>query len=83
MAKKTVKVDLPSNTEKEKVVRSFEDIQKEYGALAAQSGQLQYQVFTFSRDLEILNKQMRDLNFEAAALKVKEQSAQESAVQNG
>lgn len=64
--------------------RSVAEIQQEYTGLAMKSGQLQYQVFTLSKDLEILNKQMRDLNFEAAAVNAREAAdAAKKEVANG
>lgn len=70
---KEIKVDLSaSDNGPPSLARTIEDIQKEYSVLAARSGQLQYQVFTLKKDLELLNNQMRDLNFEAAAIKGKE-----------
>lgn len=64
------KVALP--TENKPKQRSVAEIQQEYTGLALRSGQLQYQIFTFNKDLELLNKQMRDLNFEAAAAKARD-----------
>jgi hypothetical protein len=58
--------------EEKKSERTIEVIQNEYTALAVKSGQLQYQIYTFQKDLDLLNSKMRDLNFEAAALKGKE-----------
>lgn len=60
------------NPEEKKAERTIEVVQNEYTALAVKSGQLQYQIYTFKKDLELLNSKMRDLNFEAAALKGKE-----------
>lgn len=70
--KEEVKVDLPATTKQE---RTIDQIQQEYAALATKSGQLNYQVFVWKTDVELLNKQMRDLNFEAAAIKGKEAQA--------
>lgn len=78
MAKKvkipdSVKVDLPTGqVAQEKKERTFEIVQQEFGSLCARAGHLQYQVYTFNKDLEILNGQIRDLNFEAAAMKAKQ-----------
>jgi hypothetical protein len=58
--------------EEKKSERTIEVIQNEYTGLAVKSGQLQYQIYTFQKDLDLLNSKMRDLNFEAAALKGKE-----------
>lgn len=64
-----IKVDLPK--EEAKKERSFDQIQQEFGALCARAGHLQYQIFTFEKDLDLINTQVRDLNLEAAALKAK------------
>jgi len=48
--------------------RTIEEVQKDYGVLCAQAGQLQYQLFVFEKDLEIINGKLRELNFEAAAI---------------
>lgn len=48
--------------------RTVEIIHKEYSAVCSQAGHIQYQIFTLKKDLEILNQQARDLNFEAAQL---------------
>lgn len=63
----------------EKAPRTFTDIQNEFGALCARAGHLQYQIFTFKKDLELINGQVRDLNLEAAALKAKEAAAEKKA----
>lgn len=52
-------------TEK-KAPRPISEIQNEYQALASRAGFLQYQIYHFTRDLGLVNEQMRDLNFEAA-----------------
>ena len=52
--------------------RTIETIQQEFYGLCARAGQLQYQVHTSAKDLEQINKQIRDLNLEAAALKAKQ-----------
>lgn len=53
--------------------RTFETIQTEYQQLALKSGHIQYQIYAFSKDLQLLNDQMRDLNFEGAKLKSEEE----------
>lgn len=88
MAKRNVpsqiKVDLPeSATQTEKSSRSVAEIQQEFTAICARAGHLEYQVFTYRKDLEILNNQMRELNFEAAAVQAQELKAkQEEATKN-
>lgn len=56
----------------EKKERTFDNIQQEFAALCARAGHLQYQIYTFETDLTLINKQVRDLNLEAAALKAKQ-----------
>jgi len=74
---KDIKVELPKAEEPVKA-RGIPEIQQEFTNLCAKAGHLQYQVFTYSRDLETLNNQMRDLNFEAAALNAKEAQNKEN-----
>lgn len=57
--------------------RTFESVQTEYQQLALRTGHIQYQIAAFTKDLEILNEQMRDLNFEGAKLKGEEEAAKE------
>lgn len=52
---------------KEKAPRSIGEIQAEYQSLCTRAGDLQYKVFIFSKDLELVNASLKDLNFEAAA----------------
>lgn len=54
--------------------RSIPEIQSEYQNLCLKAGHLQYQVYTFSRDLEMVNQELRDLNLEAAAVKAVEEA---------
>lgn len=72
MAKKPnleqVKVDLPKEVTKPAETRTFEQIQQEFTNVCARAGHLEYQIFTFKKDLEILNNQMRELNLAAAAV---------------
>jgi predicted RNase H-like nuclease (RuvC/YqgF family) len=67
MSEETVKVDL-QKAEEPKKERTMQDIQQEFTALCTKAGHLDYQVFTYKKDIEILQNQMRELNFEAAAL---------------
>lgn len=53
----------------DKPVRSFAQIQEEYQKLCYRAGHIQYQVYTYQRDLDSLNSTLRDLNIEAAAAK--------------
>lgn len=52
--------------------RSIPEIQAEYQNLALRAGHIQYQIVTMQGDLELLNKSLRDLNLEAAAVKAEE-----------
>lgn len=53
----------------EKKTRTLDQIQQEYQNLCLKSGHMQYQIEALSVDLDMVNKEMRDLNFEAAAAK--------------
>jgi hypothetical protein len=46
--------------------RGLEEINKEYGQLCAQAGQLQYTITINNRSLEDLNKQILAINTEAS-----------------
>ena len=52
--------------------RSMQEIQQDYANLCVKAGQLQYQIYTFEKDLADVNKELRDLNIEAATTKAKE-----------
>lgn len=58
-------------SEEQKKERTVDDIHREYSGLCSRAGHVQYQMSALSKDLELLNSQMRDLNFEAAALQAK------------
>jgi hypothetical protein len=53
--------------------RTFETVQTEYQQLALKAGHIQYQIHALSKDLDLLNDQMRDLNFEGAKIKTEEE----------
>lgn len=55
--------------------RTIAEIQTEYQNLCLKAGHLQYQVYTFSKDLDMVNTELRALNLEAAAVKAAEASA--------
>lgn len=55
--------------------RTIPEIQQEYQNACLRAGHLQYQVFTLSNDLEMLNSTLRDLNLEAAAVKAADDKA--------
>lgn len=63
--------------------RSVQDIQEEYTRLCAKAGHLQYQVFTHSKDLEMVNETLRELNIEASQQAATEQAyaAQQAVAQ--
>ena len=49
-------------------VRTIEDVQREYQQTCVRAGHLQYQVYGLTKDLEMVNKQLLDLNLEAAGI---------------
>lgn len=59
--------------------RTIQQIQQEYQELCLKAGHFQYQIYTMGRDLELVNKELRDLNLEAAAVKAAEVKAQVEA----
>jgi len=48
--------------------RTLEDIRNEYSQMCAKAGHLQYQIAELSKDLGVMNTQLRDLNFEATTI---------------
>ena len=70
--KSAKKVDLSSVAPEPKPSRTIKEVQEEYQQLAFKAGNTQYQIYTFERDLELLNSKMRELNFEAAAIQQEE-----------
>lgn len=66
-------------TMSDKKHRPLEEIQNQYAELSFKAGTLQYQVFTLGKDLGLINDQMRDLNFEAAAALAAEPAVSEEA----
>lgn len=68
---------------KEKKARTVAEIQQEYQVLCVRSGHTQYQIATMSKDLELLNSSMRDLNFEAAAVQAQQSNAEAAKVEGG
>lgn len=60
--------------------RTVPEIQQQYSLLCTQAGHLQYEIATKSKDLELLNSTLRDLNSEAyAAQQAAEQEAKKKA----
>lgn len=62
------------SVEEVKKVRGIQDIQGEYQALCAKAGHLQYQLYTFQKDLNLVNDTLRDLNVEASKMHQEEQA---------
>lgn len=60
--------------------RTLDTIRTEYSQICSQAGHIQYQIATLSKDLELLNSQLRDLNMEATKLS-KEQVEAPKAVE--
>lgn len=52
--------------------RALKDVEAEYHNLVYKAGTLQYQVNVLSADLNLVNDQIKELNFEAAKLKSEE-----------
>lgn len=48
--------------------RTVEVIHREYSQLCSQAGHLQYNITVLTKDLELLNEQLKSLNLEAAAI---------------
>lgn len=51
--------------------RTVESISREYSNGCVKAGDLQYKISVMSEDLSLLNKTLKDLNFEAASLQAK------------
>jgi prefoldin subunit 5 len=64
----------------EKPNRSIEEIHQDYSRICSQAGHVQYQIAVLSKDLELLNSQLKDLNLEAAKVQAaKEAEAKASS----
>ena len=50
-----------------KAPRPLVELQREYGSLCAKAGELQYKISVQKADLDLINSQLRDINFEALA----------------
>ncbi len=59
--------------------RSISEISSAYQSLCVKAGHIQYQVFTLTNDLKLLNQELRDLNLEAAAAQKAEAEAKQEA----
>lgn len=62
-----------------KIPRSIQEIQQAYQQLALRSGHLQYEISEKSKDLALINVEMRDLNFEFITAKSTEEKAKVAA----
>ena len=51
----------------EKKTRSLEEINQEYFQTAARAGEVQYKIERMKSDLDVFNKRLLELNFEAAS----------------
>lgn len=49
------------------VPRAYAEVEKEYLELRARAGEVQYQIYVLTKDLEQLNQALVSLNHEAAA----------------
>lgn len=54
-------------SEQPKAPRSSNDVKSEYANLCLRAGNLQYEIATKEKDLELINASLRDLNFEFMA----------------
>ncbi len=54
---------------KAKEPRQLAEIENEYARAANQAGQVQYQLFVYGKELEVLNEKMLELNREGKARK--------------
>lgn len=69
---KTVEISLPKTEVEAKPERTYVEAQREFTSLCVNAGNTAYLVFTHCKDLYIMFGKMRDLNFEAAAVKGRE-----------
>ena len=60
----------------EKQVRSSAEIQNEYTRVCNKAGHIQYQIHALSKDLELINQSLRDLNQEHYKAKEREKAEQ-------
>lgn len=60
--------------------RTVEVIQQEYQGLCLKAGHTQYQINILSKEMDILNENLRSLNFEASALQQKKAEAESKKV---
>lgn len=62
-----------------KAPRTVPEIQQDYQNLCLKAGHTQYQVDVLTKDLAMMNEELRKLNFEAAAANKAAQDAAEEA----
>lgn len=62
-------------SESEKKVRTVPEIQNEYQGLCLRAGHLNYQIYALSKDLDMVQNSLRDLNIEAATAQAAEKAA--------
>lgn len=55
--------------------RTLDDVRNEYSKLCTHAGHLQYQLYTLTADLKLINDQLKSLNFEAGKLSEKAKEA--------
>ena len=61
----------------EKKERTVDSIHREYSELCARAGHIQYQIAVMSKDLELINEQLKTLNLEAASKQAKKEEKSE------
>lgn len=62
-----------------KAPRPLEQVQQDYASLCAKVGDMQYRRDSLDKDIALVNKQLRDLNFEAIASAQAAQAAKAEA----
>lgn len=68
-----------SNSPVFKAPRTVPEISQQYTQLCTQAGHLQYEIATKTKDLDLLNSTLRDLNNEAYAAQQAEKEAKAKA----
>ncbi len=69
-------MELVENKKEEaKPARTVEQIQNEYTQQCVRAGHTQYQIAQLQKDLELMNRSLRDLNLEAATVQAKNLAA--------
>lgn len=70
-------------SETQNKTRTVPEIQQEYTSECTRAGHLQYQIVTLSKDLDMLNDHLRDLNLEAAAAQAKANAESSAPAEKG